>query len=107
MLILELVVQVYLERFPQFVGRTFGSITFQLPDGIPFGIVNHFRYQKCTMMNYEVNSRDGNCVLRMIVNTSYRQCSSSSMCETLPCLAAASVTSIRRWAPSSTRATRL
>lgn len=37
--------QVYLERFPQFVGRTFGSITFQLPDGIPFGIVNHFSGQ--------------------------------------------------------------
>lgn len=35
--------QVYLERFPQLVGRTFGSIAFQLPDGIPFGIVNHFR----------------------------------------------------------------
>jgi len=35
--------QVYLERIPQFVGRTFGSIFLQLPDGLPFGIVNHFR----------------------------------------------------------------
>ena len=35
--------QVYLDRFPQLVGRTFGSIAFQLPDGIPFGLVNHFR----------------------------------------------------------------
>ena len=41
--VLILPAQVYLERFPQFVGRTFGSIALQLPDGIAFGIVNHFR----------------------------------------------------------------
>jgi len=34
--------QTYMEPLPQFVGRTFGSIAFQLPDAIPYGIVNPF-----------------------------------------------------------------
>lgn len=36
--------QCYLESMPEFVGRTFGSVAFQLPDAIAFGIVNHFRW---------------------------------------------------------------